>query len=238
MKNYLRWLRKNNYSINTINTYSSILLRYEDFFNDIRLIKKEILKHSNSPNTCLLHYNVLFSYMKWLNDKRIKQLQVLKLPSIPIIYREVFTKEYLYKKTEILEKDSPLKIKKKMTVRFLYETGIRASEIKQIKKITPEYLVIQGKGNKHRSIFYNQETLALFYPFEYSEKTLRNWVKEILGEQYSPHSIRRSFATHMLSNGASPKMVQLQLGHSSIETTFSYLNLSLKDNSNIYLKFF
>ncbi len=59
-----------------------------------------------------------------------------------------------------------------------------------------------------------------------------------LGNEYSPHSIRRSFATHMLMNGASPKMVQLQLGHAKIETTFTYLNLSLDDNHSIYKQYF
>ncbi len=238
MKTYLNWLRKNNYSSNTIKTYSSILLRYEEFFYDIRLIKRQILQHESSPNTCILHYNVLYAYMKWKNDKRIRQLKALKLPQIPILYREVFSKEYLYKKTEISDQDTSMQIKKKMTLRFLFETGIRASELKKIAHITSDYLVIRGKGNKNRSVFYNQKTFDMFYPYTYSEKTLRNWVKEILGKQYSPHSIRRSFATHMLSSGANPKMVQLQLGHSSIETTFSYLNLSLVENSKMYMNFF
>ncbi len=238
MRNYLKWLKKNNYSPNTIKTYSSILLRYEYFFNDIRLIKKEILKHEESPNTCILHYNIIYAYMTWKSDKRIHQLKNLKLPQIPIIYREVFTKDFLYERTTISIEDSDLQIKKKMTIRFLYETGMRASELKKITRVTDEYIVIRGKGNKNRSVFYNPKTFSLFHPYIHTEKTLRNWVKEILGQQYSPHSIRRSFATHLLSNGATPKMVQLQLGHSSIETTFSYLNLSLQDNSKIYSKFF
>jgi integrase/recombinase XerD len=238
MKQYISWLKKNNYSANTIRTYSSILSKYEDKMGDIRLLKKEVLSYSNSPNTCILHYNVLFTYMKWTNDKRIKILQALKLPQIPIIYREVFTKIFLYKKTEILENDNDLLVKKKMTIRFLYETGIRASELNQIKEINDKYLVILGKGNKKRSVFYNKKTLKYFYPFEFTTKTLRLWVKEILGDIYTPHSIRRSFATHLLLKGASPRMVQLQMGHVKIETTFSYLNLSLNENAKIYNKYF
>lgn len=238
MKQYVNWLNKNNYSPNTIRTYSSVLNKFENKMSDIRLIKKEILKSKKSPNTCILHYNVIFAYMKWTNDRRVKELQSLKLPQTPIIYREVFTKSFLYKKTEILENDNELMIKKKMTIRFLFETGIRANEIKNIKKINKKYIIISGKGKKERSVFYNQETFKCFYPFEFTTKTLRLWVKEILGKKYTPHSIRRSFATYLLLKGASPKMVQLQMGHSKIETTFSYLNLSLNENSKIYNRYF
>ncbi len=238
MDMYIKFLVKNNYSSNTVRTYSSILYRYKDIFYDIRLIKKQILNYSESPNTCILHYNVISSYMKWSSDKRIKQLQTLKLPSIPIVYRHVFTKNYLYRKTEIKSSDDKLTIKKKMTIRFLFETGIRASELNSIVQINDKFIIVEGKGNKKRSVFYNQETLKLFYPFNNTTKTLRIWVKDVLGEEYSPHSIRRSFATYMLSKGANPKMVQLQLGHSKIETTFSYLNLSLSENHKIYSKYF
>lgn len=238
MNKYINWLKKNNYSSNTIRTYLSILNKYLDKMHDIRLIKKEILKHEQSPNTCILHYNVISAYMNWTNDKRIKELKALKLPHPPVIYREVFKKSFLYEKTKINDADNELDIKKKMTIRFLYETGIRASEINQIKEITEKYIVVLGKGNKERAVFYNPDTFKLFYPFNFTIKTLRVWVKEILGEEYTPHSIRRSFATHLLLNGASPKMVQLQMGHAKIETTFSYLNLSLEENAKIYNKHF
>ncbi len=238
MNEYKNWLKKNNYSSNTIRTYLSVLNQYKNDYKDIRLIKKRILSHTESPNTCILHYNVIVAYMNWNKDKRIELLKTLKLPQTPVVYRDVFTKKYLIKKTKIHKNDSELLKKKKMTVRFLYETGLRACEINNIKDITDNYLIIIGKGNKERAVFYNKETFNVFYPFEFSTKTLRLWVKEILGNEYSPHSIRRSFATHMLMNGASPKMVQLQLGHAKIETTFSYLNLSLEDNHAIYNKYF
>ncbi len=238
MNEYKNWLKKNNYSKNTIRTYLSVLRQYEGVYKDIRLIKKKILSYSDSPNTCILHYNVICAFMRWNNDKRISALKTMKLPQCPIVYRDVFSKKYLIQKTKISSRDSELMIKKKMTIRFLYETGMRACELGNIKEVKDDYLIVVGKGKKERAVFYNCDTFIKFYPFEYSTKTLRLWVKEILGEAYSPHSIRRSFATHMLINGASPKMVQIQLGHSKIETTFSYLNLSLNENQSIYNRYF
>ena len=49
---------------------------------------------------------------------------------------------------------------------------------------------------------------------------MRLWTKEVLGSKFTPHSIRRSHATHMLLSGANPKTVMMQLGHSKVETTY------------------
>ncbi len=50
MKEYINYLKRNNYSINTINTYRNILKIYIDI-NDIRSIKNKIISYTRSPNT-------------------------------------------------------------------------------------------------------------------------------------------------------------------------------------------
>lgn len=229
---FINYLKKNNYSVNTITTYKNILNNYTDIFHDIRLIKKKITSYEKSPNTAWTHYNVLLSFMKFSKDKRIGSLKELKLPQIPMQYRKTFTKKYLYNQTNDMNNQ------KHVVIRFLFETGIRACELKNIIKISNKTIIIKGKGNKIREIFHNMETTSKLIEFTYTLKTLRIWVKEILGDGYSPHSIRRSFATHMLLNGANPKSVMLQLGHAKVETTYRYLQLSFKENQKIYNKCF
>ncbi len=232
MEKYIKYLIKNNYSKNTIITYKNILKTYLNIFHDIRLVKKRMMTYIKQPNTAWTHYNVINSYMNFIGDKRLKTLKELKLPPIPQTYREVMTKTYIYKKTQ--DFSNP----KQVIIRFLFETGIRASELYNIKKINKDTIIVIGKGNKTREIFHNWETTKYFDGFNFTTKTLRVWVKEILGEKYTPHSIRRSHATHMLLSGADPKSVMLQLGHSKIETTYRYLHLSKEKNIKIYNKHF
>ncbi|MCP4336998.1 MAG: site-specific integrase [Mycoplasma sp.] len=232
MNKFINFLIKNNYSENTIITYKNILKKYEKDWIDIRNIRKRILNYKESPNTAWTHYNVLLSFMKFKKDKRIDTLKSIKLPPIPEVYMPIFTKSFLISRTK------DLTIYKNVVIRFLFETGLRASELKKIISINNKTLIVKGKGSKIREIFHNIETTKLFNNFNYTEKTLRLWVKEVLGKKYTPHSIRRSHATHMLLKGANPKTVMLQLGHSKVETTYRYLKLSKTNNLKIYNKFY
>jgi len=61
--------------------------------------------------------------------------------------------------------------------------------------------------------------------------------KAAINKKISPHSIRHSFASHLLQNGASIKAVQELLGHENISTTQIYTHLNLKKLKEDYEKF-
>lgn len=52
----------------------------------------------------------------------------------------------------------------------------------------------------------------------------------------TPHTIRHSFAAHLVQNGADLKAVQEMMGHADIATTQTYLNLSVNHVKNVYAK--
>ncbi|WP_342268459.1 site-specific integrase [Spiroplasma endosymbiont of Aspidapion aeneum] len=238
MNQYILFLKKNQYSSNTILTYKSVLGIYKNEMYDIRNIKNKLITYYKNPNTVWTHYNIICSYMRWSNDARIKQLKQLKLPKIPKIYMSIFDKKFLMKKTKVFQHDSAQLKNKKLLVKFMFETGLRAAEVNKIISINKNIITLIGKGNKIRDVFHNSKTTFKINFKEITTKTLRLWVKEVLGKNFTPHSIRRSFATHMLLKGANPKMVMLQLGHEKVETTFRYLQLSMYQNKKIYDDFF
>jgi integrase/recombinase XerD len=92
----------------------------------------------------------------------------------------------------------------------IYQNSIRSSLT--IKKGFEDTLFLNRRGN--------QLTRAMIFTII---KELA--VKINLNKNISPHTLRHSFATHLLENGADLRSIQLMLGHESITTTEIYVHL-------------
>lgn len=87
-----------------------------------------------------------------------------------------------------------------------------------------DYLFINNHGNNltRQAIFKMIQSLAL-------EKKIET--------PFSPHTLRHSFATHLLHNGANLRDIQEMLGHSSLSTTQIYTHVSIQKLEEDYNKF-
>ncbi len=119
-----------------------------------------------------------------------------------------------------------------------------------------------GKGRKHRIVILGKKSLEFIknylsvnkninniylYPsmnnelthisMSYVYKMVKNYLKKIShNENLSPHSLRHSFATHLLNNGADLLAVKDLLGHQDLSSTQIYTHVSIDKIKKIYKK--
>jgi site-specific recombinase XerD len=151
-------------------------------------------------------------------------------------------------------------IKHRTLLMFAYSTGMRRNEVMRIRPShidsqRMQVRVVHGKGKKDRLTILSQkalESLRFYYQiykpatflFEprgrknctLSPTTLNNIVKQAakragIKKEISFHTLRHSFATHMLENGINIRIIQQFLGHTSIKTTSIYLHTARIDPS-------
>ena len=155
-------------------------------------------------------------------------------------------------------------IRNKLIIDFFYSTGIRLSELKNLKKANVDFnnltIKVLGKRNKERIIPFNNKlkisienyitirnhlglnNIFLFVTEkdkQIYEKLIYRVVNKYLNlvstiEKKSPHVLRHTFATHMLNNGADLNAIKELLGHSNLSATQIYTHNTFEKLKKVY----
>ena len=178
----------------------------------------------------------------------------LSIPKIPAMLPEMLTNKEVEILLDSVSGIDYLSIRNRAMLELLYATGLRVSELISLKfeniNLEECFVKIVGKGNKERLVPFGHKAKIFMERYlrvrkkinsEYIFLTRLNkpisriefWrqLKEIsikagIMKNITPHTLRHSFATHLLTAGTDIRFVQEMLGHSSISTTQIYTHVS------------
>jgi len=205
------------------------------------------------------------AFYKYLLIEDIIETDPTELIEGPKLQRklpDVLTTQEIEKMIDAIDLSNPNGQRNKTIIEVLYGSGLRVSELCNLKisniHFNEEYIKIKGKGSKERLvplgklaannlIIYKdliRSKIKIKPAFEdfvfinnrgtsYSRIMIFYIIKEAaknagITKTISPHSLRHSFASHMVDGGADLRAVQEMLGHESILTTEIYTHI---DNS-------
>jgi len=247
-----RECKRRRYSERTIKTYIYCINRFLKFTGktidriskkDVRLFLESLSEKGMAGNTMNVNHMAIRFLFEDVLDKRIWiDIKYSKVPEkLPVVLKKEEVKELF---------DAIKNPKHKLMIKLMYSAGLRVSELINLRinniELDKNFGWIRGgKGNKDRLFIVAESLKSELKPFtdfresneylftgkrgKYDMRSLQQIVKKAgkrakLEKKISCHTLRHSFATHLIEDGYSVSEVQSLLGHKSPESTFVYLH--------------
>lgn len=276
---YIKVVRK--YSEKTIESYRDDLIEYNEFLGN------------NFTSILKIDKNTVNKYLKYLYERNLNKNSICrKLSSIRGLYnylvreevlednpfnsvtnpkKELYLPKFLNendlnKLFEACSDNNHINQRDNLIIELLYATGLRVSELVNIKikdiDTSEKTIKVLGKGSKERMVIYNNHTSEALKKYledgyhefnkknsgylilnkngdKLSDRYVRNIINKLvrkagLNIKISPHTIRHTFATDMLEEGADLVTVKELLGHESLNTTSIYTHITNEQIKKTY----
>ncbi len=182
----------------------------------------------------------------------VKRLKLLKIETFIKTGRSLQEVDALI--TNTINFGAPVDaFKIKAMMYFLFFTGIRRQEFLNFKRkdidLKKKFAIVRvpTKNKKERKVYFPKlvaDILEQFFAGEAEETNAFNFTHHQLkhffefiknfDSQFTMHTLRRSFGIHLLRKGVNLRTIQKLYGHSNIQTTMNYLNVSDEMEEEIY----
>ena len=262
LKAYLRHLAKR-----------QVLLLSEASYKDVKAFISSLRRRGLAPSSISRHISSVRMFHRFLISEGLAQSNPtdhIQTPKQPKRLPAILNRKEILSLLEQPDHTTPLGLRDRAILEFMYATGLRASELLTFRR--PDLLFdirlarIFGKGSKERLVPVGQHALRMIRHYldtvrpmistrgsgeilflnargrQLSRmglwKILKTYVELAgLDKHVSPHTLRHSFATHLLEGGADLRAVQEMLGHVDITTTQIYTHIDREYLREVHRKY-
>ncbi len=232
----------------------------------IRKFRLHLNRRELKKNTQNYHLIALRTFLKYLASRGVEALPPSSIELAKLSAREInlISPEELERLLKQPDTATDAGRRDRAIFELLFSTGLRISELCNLDResvnLKSEEFSVRGKGGKVRVVFLSPEAKQTLESYldkrkDMSEPMFVNnkegritprSVERII-KRYSiaagimktvtPHTLRHSFATDLLRNGADLRAVQLLLGHANISTTQVYTHITDRELKSVHQRF-
>ncbi|MBI2083665.1 MAG: tyrosine recombinase XerC [Deltaproteobacteria bacterium] len=258
-------LAQKGYSANTIASYHHDLRQLFSFLKEKDLKKVDLItlrsfisslyqgRQAVSIARKISTLKVFFRFLVKQGILKSSPVAEISLPKIPTKIPNVISVDEAFRLVE-----GPAGKRDRAILELLYGCGLRVGELVRLKKedvdLREGWVKVLGKGNKERLVPIGSKAHAALEDylssnegvekgklFRLTARSIQRMVKKRglkagMLKKVTPHTLRHSYATHLMEGGADLRGIQELLGHASLSTTQRYTHVSLQQLMEVYDK--
>lgn len=219
----------------------------------------------NTQNYYLIALRSFLKYCRKRNITALTP-DAIELAKVSARHLDLMTVDELHRLLKTPDVKDIKGLRDKALLELFFSTGLRLAELCSLNRdldLSRDEFSIRGKGEKVRVVFLSEEAKdairaylkarkdmdeAMFVNISRNsngrltprsiERIVRDYATQAgISKKVTPHVLRHSFATDLLSNGADIRSVQMMLGHANIATTQVYTHVTDKQLREVHKKF-